>query len=266
MNDPHVKSLGYRIEHDTSVDYERAKPFSHDEEAFSIVVDNLHVRFRLNEHHATKEEARQAIDGYIRAWEFDAQLNHGPRSFKLIFTDSEIIDRNPTGREVHAMGIHDRGSLSFSVTMGLPDYPKPPSDIVLCPDATAMHHRYMGYLLKHEPLPSMAYFCLSMLEMQAAKQSRKRESGKRKKRKNAAKDYGIDIQVLDKIGRLSTTKGDADARKGEGVGHPLSAHEQGFLQEAIKRIVRRVAERAACPDGELRQITLADLPRTEEEG
>jgi len=56
-----------------------------------------------------------------------------------------------------------------------------------------------------EPLPSMAYFCLTVLEYQA------------KNREAAAKQYAIDLKVLKKLGGL-TAKGDPmTARKVTGT-------------------------------------------------
>ncbi len=74
MNDPHVVALIYSIEHNDSVDYSEASHFEHEEESFHVSVDNRKVCFRFKDHHATEGEAREAIEPYIRCWEFKAAL------------------------------------------------------------------------------------------------------------------------------------------------------------------------------------------------
>ncbi len=254
MNDPHVKALTYTIKHDDSVDYTNARPFSREEDGFSIRATGTAVRFRFHAHYATPEDAKRVIDEYIRAWEFDAQLSCGPDAFTLTYSGAEVVDRKPLGRPTRSLEFISRAGLKVegSLHVCVADLPRPPRDIVPCPDAETMHRRYMGYLLGREPLPSMAYFCLTVLEGMCRMHEKKRTS--------VADKLSIDPRVLEQIGRLSSTKGDAEARKGEGVGNPICPSEQRFLEEAIKRIIRRVAEIASCPDSRLDLITLADLP------
>ena len=56
---------------------------------------------------------------------------------------------------------------SVSLTVVKPSYPSPPSGQTLNaddPDVATMYDRLSGYYAKREPLPSMAYFCLTMLK------------------------------------------------------------------------------------------------------
>ena len=104
------------------------------------------------------------------------------------------------------------------------------------------------------PLTSMAYFCLTVLEGTA-----------QDKRQQAATKYGISMTVLNRIGRLSTEKGGPHgARKGEGVSSSLTPKERHFLEEAVKKIIRRAAEKVHDPDTSLKVITMSDLPSLEE--
>ena len=251
MNDPHVVALIYRVEHGDSIDYSKAKPLVVDEPGFRLSVADRRARFEFKEHYATAEQARAAIADYIRVWEFDATLKRGnPDSFGLRFEKPEIIDRNPTPGAVRLsssfVGVAVTGSAKLTVST--PNYPSPPSDVAIDPDAETMHGRYMGYRQKREPLPGMAYFCLTVLEAGAGS------------RKAAANKYGIDFSVLAKIGDLTANRGGAQARKAGGVATDLSGQEQRFLNQAVKAIVRRVAERAHAPTGALPTISLSDLP------
>ena len=116
-----------------------------------------------------------------------------------------------------------------------------------------MYNRYAGYCEAKEPLTTMAYFCLTVL------QASTRES--RDQRLAAANKYSISKPVLDQVGNLSSTRGGAGARKAEGVRRDLTPQERQFLEEAVKTIIRRAAEVASDSDARPAQITLSDLPQ-----
>ena len=266
MSDPHVVALNYSITHGESIDYSEAKPLSRDEPDFWLKVDNNEVRFKFKKHYSTEEQARESVAEYIRAWEFDATLRRGnPDSFRLRFENAEIIDRDPTPGEVRLSATLAIGATgSVALTLGVPEYPAPPTDITLNADAKTMHQRYMGYRQKHEPLESMAYFCLSMLEDPPLPQSSEERRSSRK-RKAAAEKFNIDEAVLMKIGHLSSTRGGASARKREGTDQSLTPKERRFLNAGVKVIIRRVAERQRTPDGDLPVISWSELPSLDED-
>ena len=93
----------------------------------------------------------------------------------------------------------------------------------------------------------MAFFCLTVLENSAGG------------RKAAARKYQIAKKVLEKIGYLCSEKGGSEARKAGGVTKELTQEERRFLNQAIKKIIRRVAERTCSPTAELDKISLSDL-------
>ena len=265
MNDPHVVALNYSITHGESIDYSKAKPLSRDEPDFWLKVENKKVQFKFKKHYATEEQARESVAEYIRAWEFDATLRRGnPDSFRLKFENAKIIDRDPTPGEVRlsaTFAIEATGSVIL--TVGVPEYPAPPSDITLNADVRTMHQRYMGYRQGHEPLEGMAFFCLSMLEDPPTQQGSEERRTSRK-RKAAAEKFGIDESVLVEIGHLSSTRGGASARKREGTDQSLTAKERQFLNAVVKAMIRRVAERQRAPDGDLQVISWSELPALDE--
>ena len=178
------------------------------------------------------------------------------------FQQAEVIDRDPSpsppgaviasGTPIVAVGTP--GSATGLVTK--PSYPPPPSGVPLKaddPDVKTMYDRLSGYSEGREPLPSMAYFCLTVLELPFP--------GSRSARRTAADaHYDIDVAVLNEIGDLSSTRGGKGlARKAEGKVE-LSPKESRFLEEAVKQMIRRAAELAQEPDGVFPPITLADLP------
>ncbi len=254
MNDPHVVALVYRIENDPSVEYRDAPPLDHEENQFRLHVEDQQVRFELKEHCATLEAAQTIVEPYIRSWELDAGLR--THRFKLRFERPEIVDRNPTPGIVSAAAAYfnfTTPTAQVTVTAVVPSYPRPPSGLTLDPDnpdVMTMYGRYTGYLKKREPLTSMAYFCLTMLTEYLSKG-----------REAAASEYRIERKIFDEIGDLSTNRGGpAGARKADGVSQDLTAHESNFLREAVKVMIRRVAEVAYDPDKDLPLIRRSDLP------
>ena len=94
MNDPHVKAIHYFIEHDDSVDYRDAGPLVHDDELFRIRADKGEVVLEPKVHYATEEEARSAVEGLVRRWEFEAALRASSAAFRLLYAGVDVIDRS----------------------------------------------------------------------------------------------------------------------------------------------------------------------------
>ena len=250
MNDPHVIALNYRINHGDTIDYSEAESLDRDESGFILTVDDKKVRFEFKEHYATVEQARDSLVEYIRLWEFDATLRYSnPDSFRLEFVKAEVVDRNPASDAVRLSAkIEIRGMGSAKLTTSVRKYPLPPSGIALNSDIETMHQRYLRCCQDREPLATMAYFCLTVIKKNAGR------------RDNAASKYKISRNLLDRIACLSTKKGGSEARKAKGLATELSPQERHFLQRATKLIIRRLAEMQYCPDRQLRQISLSDLP------
>ena len=257
MNDPHVVALFYNIEHDDSIDYSEAQSLYCDDEQFSISVEDKQVRFELKEHYVTEDAARKGAECYIRAWELEAGLRGKPGEFELRFKRAQIVDRNPPPPTPGVVDI-----VPIPVTSGSPTvrvnvsrvvqaYPRPPK-LSLSPDdpdVLTMYNRLKGYYENREPLASMAYFCLTMLEKHLCKN-----------RRAAANKYKIGNKVLNQIGNLTENKGGETARKATGIGTNLTRPESRFLEEAVKKTILRVAEVAHDPNQNLPTITLSDLP------
>ena len=166
MSDSSVVALIYQIKHGVSVDYGKAELLDPDESGFRIRVEGERVRFEFKDHYPSERETREAIEGYIREWEFTAGLRWGPGVFSLNFLDSEIEHRNLRPGVLPPISIR-LGAPRMSAPMlrrGLPCYPQPPKGVKLTPDVESMYGCYMGYRQGREPLASMAYFCLTVLE------------------------------------------------------------------------------------------------------
>ena len=264
MNDPHVKAIHYFIKHDDSVDYRDVAALVYEDELFRVKADKVEVVFEPKNHYATEEEARSAVKGFVRRWEFEAALRVGSAGFKLIYARVDIIDRNPSpsrGVALDPVNFHFRvPEAQVRVTKMLAEYPPPPSRQALepdDPDASFMLSRLDLYRQGREPLASVANLCLTVLEDSAHKVA----GGKQNKRPMAAKHYQIARTVLVRVGNLSAQKGGPVARKAEGRSDPFTKEEAQFLEAAVTAFIRRAAEKAADPSRNLPVITMADLPK-----
>ena len=258
MEYPRVKALHFRVKHDSGIRFSNAVPLSLRQSAFDILVADEKVCFTMNEHHATSEEARDTVAPYISAWELEAALQLGPNKFVLVFDIADIEDRDPkTGtisiRPKSGFRGTMAGELNINLTVGKNRYPSPPTVVLSrSPDVQSMLDRYLGYCKRREPLPSMAYFCFTVLcNSQGPSSNDVRTVGSY---------YGISKKVLRTLSRLSSTKGGANARKAEGTHQEMTHEESRFLEAVVKTIIRRTAELAAEPNKKVEPITLSSLP------
>ena len=250
MNDPHVVALLYRVHHHDRVDYSRAEQLTHETADFRVEIKDLKARFELKEHYASEEDARAVVEPFIRNWEFDASLSNSLGCFRLEADEAEVIDQRPSSGIVRGRGTLGRVTLS-----GLPGkgkayanvFPPPPSGLNSAhKDVLVLFDRYERYKAGKEPLTSFAYYCGTEIEHSGGG------------RTGAADLYKVSSKLLTRIGKLSSTKGGAEARKAKGAGAPLTDDERRFLERAVVRLIRRVAEYHASR-GCLPEITIDDI-------
>ena len=170
MNDPHIVALLYEITHDETVDYTDAQSVEHEEELFCIQIEDKRVRLEMKEHYATEVDALKVVEPYLRSWELSASLDGRAGQFSLRFSKPEIIDRNPTKGKLNVYYSYHVSVPEVRIVRGVTTarkpYPPPPYGIALAPDdpdVMTLLRRFEGYLNNREPLPSMAYFCYTML-------------------------------------------------------------------------------------------------------
>ena len=101
MNDPHVKTIHYRINHAPGVSYANATPLTVDTERdFSVQIDKLNAEIEMKTHYPTEEGARQVVEQFLRTWELSTGLLYPSDGFRFEFLSAEIIDRAPTPGEL----------------------------------------------------------------------------------------------------------------------------------------------------------------------
>ena len=207
MNDPHVETLVYRLKAAPNVHYENALPIDVDYEEFSGRLESNQLICEMKMHYPHIEAARSVVEPCLRAWEVDVALRLGRGELNFVYKDAKVIDRNPSPpgspQKSHISG---GGQITASghATIGVVrrQYPHPSMLFRISPDVETLWKRYEMYLDKKEPICSMAYFCLTVIEAKA------------KGRLKASLMFSIDKRVLNKLGELTTTRGDSlTARK-----------------------------------------------------
>ncbi len=193
---------------------------------------------------------------YLRSWEILIGLEDDPDDLRLVYEHADIIDRSPPKTDGNTINLHAHISshvtLSDSVTIHVSrgKYPSLPMSFSASPDAETMYLRYKSYRQNRETLTSMAYMCLTIFQASASS------------RKDVARQYNIDHEVLDTLGRLSSTKGSpGEVRKfpKNGTFEPLSPKEREWMVQVIKAIIRRVGEYAYDRKTKLKQIAMKDF-------
>ena len=166
MPDRPVKGLIFKVCDGPSVRFERADPLLCEERAFRVRVENGKATFEFKTPYETESEARKAVKDYIDQWEFLAGLQHGSHAFRFRLENPAYAEE-----ESDSGGVRVRGGTRHSIEAGGElsvinhprAYPTPPSGVQITPDVGRMFHRYLCYRENKEPLASMAYFCLTVL-------------------------------------------------------------------------------------------------------
>ena len=263
MRDPHVETLTYRVETEPTLVFDNPPPVEHHIKAFTVRLADGLVTVEMHEHHASEESARRVVDEYLRGWEITAALQFGRSDMKFRFDRAAVIDRDPPPPGNHmrisarAFGTAEAfGTLTVRATRR--QYPAPPADFILSPDVESMWRRFEGYLRGREPLPSMAYFCLTVVEA-SVKYEEGRSGGNLRKQLGAR--YRVHSDVLNTVGKLTALGDDSNARKKIAGSRPLTGEETAWLEAVIKSLIRRMGEWAADPNGKHRQLTMSDYPQ-----
>lgn len=266
MNDPHVESLTYRLQTGETLEFDDPPPLEQENDALRLRLAEDVLTVWPKEHYAREDEARVAIEPYLRAWEISEALHRGGRQeMRFVFESSRVVDRDPpppcSPQVVQLSGV----SVGSSAVVGVPTviswvrcYPDPPEGFVASPEVEFMLGRYDQYLRHREPLLAMAYACLTRLEHEA-----RHTQGGGTLRRKAAREYRVDEDVLSKLGHLTTVLGDeTGARKVEtqSENRPPTNREQRWIEGCMLALIRRAGQRAADPQKPLPLITMADLP------
>jgi len=266
MNDPHVEELVYHIETGEGLNFQDPLSLEDETNAFRMTLEDGVATFFMKEHHPTEEDARQAVEGYLRAWELYVALEYDRSELRFVFDRPKIVDRDPppplprgTPQTVELEAAAGAvGGASVNLVVHRRQYPRPPRDFVADTDSRAIWEQYERYKEGRDRLLPMAYSCLTRLEYRA-----RTYPAKGNKRMKAASMYRIHHDVLDKLGELTNTLGDeVEARKltPQSQLRAPTAQEVKWIEAALRLLIRRAGQYAANPQGNWPQLTIADLP------
>ena len=255
MRDPHVVSLKYHLETAPENIFHNPSPIEQETNQFSLRLSDDTLVLYMKKHYTSEHTAKIAVADYLRSWEIDMALRLRLRTVNFVFQHAEVIDRNPlppvaSNESDTPRNMYVATSVLASLRVTCPRYPVPPQHFLVTPDVEALWRRYEGYLNQREPLLSMAYFCLTVIESSAGD------------RKEAAKKYSIDQAVLKKLGELASTRGDRNtARKYKPNVHQrdLTQDEVEWIKACIEAMIRRVAEQHSPNQQSI--LTMGDLPK-----
>lgn len=253
MRDPHVEEIYYQVNSGEGISYDNPEPISFQNHLGEFNLNGGKLQIIPAEHFPNGDAARHALEPFLQSWEIDADLTSNIGTIRFKFEKADVIDRDPPPPG-SPQAIHLRtGSmivmgLDISAHVTKKKYPDPPNAFYATPGVQHAHRRWLGYREGKEPLQSMAYFVLTLLERAAGG------------RQTASNLYQIDQYILRTIGRLSSTKGnETTARKVTNTPfQELTGTEKHWLEEAIRRVIHRMGEHAS--GNPLTQISLSDLP------
>ena len=270
MSHLHVARLVYRLKTDGTWTFEDPPKVERQTDAFFLRLEDDMLYVSMREHHETAGSARTRVEKYLRSWEISAGLQYdGTSEMWFEFVRAEVLDltehpRAPTGTPPVVVRL-SAGSMSIAAGAATAhvtsrSYPNPPDHFTVSEDVEVMWTLYQRYRKDRERLLTMAATCLSWLRFRA--QQNDPTTGKKSLNKKVEQQYNIEIDVLRKLGELTANLGvGVEARKvygGSQLRNPTHG-ERKWIEEAIKKIIRRVGEHAADPQGVLPKITMANL-------
>jgi hypothetical protein len=254
MRDPHVERLYFQIGSAEHVSYDRPEPLTFDNDLGRFECHDGRLVVAPEAHFTDPDDARVVVEPFLRGWEIDSDLDGNIGTIRFKYLRADVVDRDPPPPGASVTIAAKAGSIGISGAAATGHvtrrkYPRPPTSFRASADVQQAYNRWLAYRHSQEPLLSMAYFVLTILEAGAGGRDR------------AAQLLAVDEKVLANVGRLSSTRGDpGTARKAAKAGtfQPLTPVETNWLEAAIPRLIRRLGEREA--GAALEQIRMADLP------
>lgn len=241
MRDPHVEAVYFKVSSGEDISYKDPEPLSFPNHLGEFRLADGMLKVVPAEHFGSGQEASQAIDGFLRAWEIEADLKRNLGTIRFTYSHADMIDRDPPppgeSQVIHAAGLCSGIAIgaSFQAHVMLRQYPEPSERFSASEYAQHAYRRWLRYRSGQEPLQSMAYFILTLLQELAGNRAK------------ACVQFMIDRAVLDQVGELSSEKGSAlTARKAKSTDFDELSHlDQEWLERAVKRLIFRLGEQAS---------------------
>jgi hypothetical protein len=218
---------------------------------FDCVTDGLKLRARPRAAYESEDEARGALEPYLRGWAVKAELE-AMLPVEFIWTETTYLVSHSDGTQTTEREITSRGSSTSSMT-GLTTVFPSPSSAWRDPSADLVQiaTRFRAYVNDAEPLASFAYWLLTKLEALHGS------------RKQAASALRVHSDVLATLGRLSAVNDPVVGRKAKGPQRELSSQERFWVGQTVCWLA---AFQAAYEIGEGlpgRTLAMSDFPSLE---
>lgn len=233
---------------DTSTIYDAA-PIDFEVASIQFRLADYTIRARRSALWPSIASARRDIAPVFRSWRLQQQLTNGFADFDFRFLSAEVVgdveDASAYPSEPVSGIKDDQGPLVVTCLR----YPDPPQ-ILATPELEAAADRFQRARMEFgESLESAAYFALTVAVHQAGG------------RKEACSRFGVETDVLRRIGLLTSTRGTLKtARKaGDGVPVPLSRSESRWLQLAVRTLLLHIG--IVNAGGTPPRVGMQDLPQ-----
>lgn len=273
MSDPHVQSIRYRIQPGRFVVFTASAPLDFlpgiligeraqdphpvtwtTRECRITLQADYFAKIALLQHYAKVEEARAAVEPHLEQWQIHASVTtsvEGPPLISFEDVDAVVVDRASKGTPPLKQDAALHAETAGAVVSVRP-FPDPPQRFTVSPDVQTMWTRWEAYREEREPLASMAYMCLTVLEVSVAPG----------KRMDAAARYGFSGTVLTTFARLVSDVGDERGRRKAVLSDPRphTGAEVVWLHAVVKAMIRRAGEWAFDPSQTFTVLTMADFP------
>lgn len=253
MNDPHVSRLHYEIWAGEGTTWDSPPAVAFKNYLGRFETEGLTLRIDPVEHFARQEDAEAAMTAFLAAWSIDSDLRLGV-DLRFRFLRADVHDRMPDGRgfrgsALRAFGgtVTMAGEVKLVVTRRR--LTKPRAAFQATDEVTTAYRRWNKVQAEAESLQGMAYWLLTVFETRGGS------------RRKAAERFRVDLQVLGRIGDLSTNTGSPDTERKQSpqsLGRELRAGERQWLEAAVKRLILRLGSSATGASEAT--ISLADLP------
>jgi hypothetical protein len=230
--------LRYRFRSSDNHKFDSPDPLRIETDDFVGILRDGELHVKPNQERQSLQNIKPIVENYLRSWELYHALEEGSQvfSFQFIGAPGYALSNILHARTLKSSVVHH-------------EYPScPPDTFVASPDARSLWFRFSQYQSGMEPLPGMAYFCLTVFTAAGGGDV------------GAAKKFNVSRKVLSEIRRLSSRKGGVQGgRKADAI-EPLSVDDRVWLEEAIRQMIRRVAEEASGKVG--RKITMKSVSKT----
>jgi hypothetical protein len=201
---------------------------------FRMVLASNVATFELLAECDSIEDARHVVEPALTAWYAHMTLTLPNRTVSFRYRDADVtMAHDPPS------GPHVGETVGFvsSVTAHLVRhiYPDLPTSFTLSGDVQMLVERYRRYLAGGEPLPAIAYACLTYIEALFGG------------RNEAANQLSVDVAILRKLGQVAAEVGDAlSARKFKSIQapRPITPAEERWMDGAMRALILRLGKLA----------------------